>query len=155
MRNLVSAKIYSYNTMIINCSVKNTGATKTPKILKVRFCHILSDKALSFDGSNSQSWRCSPCSRTRLGWWAQLRALPGEICNERPRVSSSELYKTSFISQPSWWIFSSLRSGYDMTQVAVVFSFKLHEESQSDAKCSSQYKYLDLTNAISQLGKAW
>lgn len=36
---------------------------------------------------------------------------------------------------------SAMGSGrdYDMTQVAMVSSLKLHEESQSGAKCPSQY----------------
>lgn len=47
------------------------------------------------------------------------------------------------------------RMDYDMTQVAMVFSLKLHEESQRGAKCPSQYIRLDLTTCIGQLGKAW
>jgi len=46
------------------------------------------------------------------------------------------------------------RMDYGMTQVTMVFSLKLHEESQSDAKCPSQYLCLDLTACISELGKA-
>lgn len=44
---------------------------------------------------------------------------------------------------------------YDMTQVAVVFSLMLHEESQSSvAKCPSQYICLGLTGCIGQQGQA-
>lgn len=44
---------------------------------------------------------------------------------------------------------------YDMTKVAMVFSLKRHEESQSGTKCPSQYVCWDLTACINQLGKAW